>query len=96
MRWDMGARGPLKGVIQVPGDKSLSHRALMFSALAAGESRIKGLLLGEDVVATRNALLALGVEVTRVGDAHIIVPPEDGLIQPSAPLHCGNSRVSAV
>jgi 3-phosphoshikimate 1-carboxyvinyltransferase len=59
------AGGPLKGRIRVPGDKSISHRALMLSALAVGESRISGLLEGEDVLATAAALRAMGAQFER-------------------------------
>ena len=58
--------GPLRGTIRMPGDKSISHRALMLSALAVGESRISGLLEGEDVLATAAALHAMGVQIERV------------------------------
>jgi 3-phosphoshikimate 1-carboxyvinyltransferase len=56
----------LRGTIRVPGDKSISHRALMLSALAVGESRISGLLEGEDVLSTAAALHAMGVQIERV------------------------------
>ena len=58
--------GPLRGTIRVPGDKSISHRALMLSALAVGESRISGLLEGEDVLATAAALRAMGAVFERI------------------------------
>jgi len=58
--------GPLKGRIRVPGDKSISHRAIMLSALAVGESRITGLLEGEDVLATAAALRAMGAVVEKI------------------------------
>ncbi|MES2988732.1 MAG: 3-phosphoshikimate 1-carboxyvinyltransferase [Pseudomonadota bacterium] len=61
----ISARGPLKGIVRVPGDKSISHRALMFSALAVGESRIEGLLEGEDVLATAAALRAMGATIIK-------------------------------
>ena len=54
--------GPVKADVRVPGDKSLSHRALLFAALADGESRVTGLQAGLDVAATKNCLAALGVE----------------------------------
>ena len=60
--------GPLAGSVRVPGDKSISHRALMFAGLAVGASRIEGLLEGEDVMATASALQSLGVAVARRGD----------------------------
>ena len=55
----------LKGRIKVPGDKSMSHRALMFGAIAIGETTIKGLLEAEDVVNTAKAMAALGARTTR-------------------------------
>ena len=60
--------GPLHGSVRVPGDKSISHRALMFAALATGQSRIAGLLEGEDVLATAGALECLGVALKRGDD----------------------------
>src|SRR5258707_8646611 len=61
-------RRPLAGRIRVPGDKSISHRALMLGALAVGRTEISGLLEGEDVLATAAALNALGACVSRAGD----------------------------
>ena len=60
------APGPLSGTIRVPGDKSISHRALMLSALAVGESRVTGLLEGEDVMSTAAALRAMGAQFERI------------------------------
>src|SRR5437868_11453275 len=57
--------GPLRGRIRVPGDKSISHRSLMFGALAVGESRVTGLLEGEDVMSTAAALRAMGATIER-------------------------------
>ena len=62
----ISARGALRGQVAVPGDKSISHRALMLSALAVGESRIEGLLESEDVLATAVALRAMGLEVVEL------------------------------
>jgi 3-phosphoshikimate 1-carboxyvinyltransferase len=59
--------GPLKGRVRVPGDKSISHRALILGALAVGETRIGGLLEGEDVLNTGKAMAALGASVERLG-----------------------------
>ena len=64
---------PLTGTITVPGDKSISHRALMFGALAIGRTEITGLLEGEDVLATAAALRAMGAEITRAEDGRWIV-----------------------
>ena len=63
-----GSSGPLVGRIRVPGDKSISHRALMLGALAVGESRISGLLEGEDVLRTAAAMRALGASAARQAD----------------------------
>src|SRR5213080_1681625 len=62
--------GPLRGSLRVPGDKSISHRALIFGALTVGETSISGLLEGEDVLNTAKAMRALGatVERTREGE----------------------------
>ena len=61
--------GPLTGRIRVPGDKSISHRSLMFGALAVGETRVTGLLEGEDVMATAAALRAMGATIEREAKA---------------------------
>src|SRR5215210_1655105 len=59
------AGAPLKGRIRVPGDKSISHRSLIFGLLAIGETRIEGLLEGDDVLRTAQACRALGAGVSR-------------------------------
>ena len=88
--------GPLKGRIRVPGDKSISHRALMLSALAIGQSRISGLLEGEDVLATAAALRQMGARIERDGAAWIVDGVGVGtLLQPAAALDMGNSGTSA-
>jgi 3-phosphoshikimate 1-carboxyvinyltransferase len=91
----MPANG-LSGMISVPGDKSISHRSLMFSALAAGESRVEGLLEGEDVLATATALRAMGARITRddAGVWHIEGVGVGGLLQPETALDMGNSGTS--
>ena len=87
--------GPLTGRIRVPGDKSISHRALMFGALAVGRSRISGLLEGEDVLATAAALRAMGATIERDGDDWIIDGVGVGtLLQPEQALDMGNSGTS--
>ena len=58
----------LSGSVAVPGDKSISHRSLMLSALAVGESRVEGLLEGEDVLATAAAMRAMGADIERDAD----------------------------
>ncbi|RYY23537.1 MAG: 3-phosphoshikimate 1-carboxyvinyltransferase [Sphingomonadales bacterium] len=89
-------RGPLKGRLRVPGDKSISHRALMFSALAVGESRIEGLLEGEDVLATADAMRAMGATVERGEDDvwRVHGVGVGGLLQPVQAIEMGNSGTS--
>ena len=84
---------PLAGRIAVPGDKSISHRALMFGALAIGETRITGLLEGEDVLRTAAAMRALGAEVVRDPDGTWRVAGRGigGLVEPPDVLDMGNS-----
>lgn len=88
--------GPLRGTIKVPGDKSVSHRAIMLSALAVGESRISGLLEGEDVLATAAAMRAMGAKIERTGEGSWTVHGVGvgGLMQPSVALDMGNSGTS--
>ena len=88
--------GPLRGAIRVPGDKSISHRALMLGALALGETRISGLLEGEDVLATAAAMRAMGATIQRVGAGECRVQGVGvgGLMQPRQALDMGNSGTS--
>ena len=85
--------GPLQGRLRVPGDKSISHRALIFGALAVGETRISGLLEGADVLNTGNAMRALGSEVERTGEGEWRVHGVGvgGFREPSGVLDFGNS-----
>ena len=87
----------LTGRIRVPGDKSISHRALMFGALAEGETRITGLLEGEDVLRTADAMRALGAEVTQLGNGHWHVRGQGRgkLQEPKDVLDMGNSGTAA-
>ena len=88
--------GALRGTLKVPGDKSISHRALMLSALAVGESKISGLLEGEDVLATAAAMRAMGAHIDRIGEGNWTVNGVGvgGLMQPSGALDMGNSGTS--
>ena len=88
---------PLHGTLRVPGDKSISHRALMFGALAVGETRITGLLEGEDVLRTAAAMRALGAEVvqTRSGTWRVAGRGVGGLAEPEDVLDMGNSGTAA-
>src|SRR6516225_6836256 len=84
---------PLRGRVRVPGDKSISHRALIFGALAVGSTRISGLLEGEDVLNTARAMRALGARVERIGDGAWRVDGVGvaGFAEPAEPLDFGNS-----
>jgi 3-phosphoshikimate 1-carboxyvinyltransferase len=84
---------PLKGRLRVPGDKSISHRALIMSALAAGESKITGLLEGQDVWNTAQAMGQLGAQLTRdgAGSWRVCGVGVSGFAAPAAPLDFGNA-----
>ncbi len=88
--------GALTGSIVIPGDKSVSHRSVMFGALADGVCQVSDCLLGEDVLATMDAFRALGVKVDNHGDGRLTVHGVgvDGLKAPAAPLYLGNSGTS--
>ena len=90
------ANRPLHGDVGVPGDKSISHRALMLGALAVGETVIDGLLEGEDVLATAAALRAMGADIQRTDSArwHVHGVGVGGLLQPAQALDMGNSGTS--
>jgi 3-phosphoshikimate 1-carboxyvinyltransferase len=85
--------GPLSGRAEVPGDKSISHRALIFGAMAVGETRVTGLLEGQDVLDTAKAMRAFGAEVTRHGDGAWSVHGVGvgGFSEPADVIDCGNS-----
>jgi 3-phosphoshikimate 1-carboxyvinyltransferase len=87
------ASGPLSGKVRVPGDKSISHRALILGALAVGETRISGLLEGEDVLNTAKSMRALGATVERTGPFAWTVRGVGvgGFAEPEGPLDFGNS-----
>jgi len=82
----------LKGDIRIPGDKSISHRSFMFGGLAAGETRITGLLEGEDVINTGKAMQAMGAAIRKDGETWIINGVGNGcLLEPEAALDFGNA-----
>ncbi|OEJ69344.1 3-phosphoshikimate 1-carboxyvinyltransferase [Magnetovibrio blakemorei] len=89
--------GPLLGRVRVPGDKSISHRALMLGAVALGETRISGLLEGEDVLCTAAAMRAMGAQVERLSEGEWVVNGlgVGGLLQPHSALDMGNSGTAA-
>ncbi|MCP4233769.1 MAG: 3-phosphoshikimate 1-carboxyvinyltransferase, partial [Aestuariibacter sp.] len=84
--------GPLTGEIRVPGDKSISHRSIILSSIAVGESRISGFLRGEDSLNTLRAFQAMGVSVKQTAQQVIVNGVGlHGLKQPETPLEMGNS-----
>ncbi|MDH5436155.1 MAG: 3-phosphoshikimate 1-carboxyvinyltransferase [Gammaproteobacteria bacterium] len=88
--------GCLKGTLRVPGDKSISHRSIMFGSLAEGTTEITGFLEGEDCLATLNAFRACGVEIEGPNNGRIIIHGVGmrGLIPPSKAIDLGNSGTS--
>ena len=85
--------GPLQGRVRMPGDKSISLRALILGAMAVGETRITGMLEGEDAISTANAMRALGATVERTGERawRVVGVGVSGFAQPREPLDFGNS-----
>jgi len=85
--------GPLKGVADVPGDKSISHRSLILGAMAVGQTNITGLLEGEDVLDTAKAMRAFGAQVTDHGGGQWSVRGVGvgGFAEPDGVIDCGNS-----
>ncbi len=86
----------LAGKIEVPGDKSISHRALLLGGVARGETRISGLLESEDVLNTARAIASLGATVTRNGADWLVTGTGNGaLLAPDGALDFGNSGTGA-
>ena len=86
----------LSGHIRIPGDKSISHRALMFGALANGETRITGLLEGEDVIHTAHAMRAMGAKIEKEDGVFVIHGTGNGcLLEAQEPLDFGNAGTGA-
>ena len=85
--------GPLRGEIRVPGDKSISHRCVMLGAIADGDSRVTGLLEGEDVLATVASLRSMGVNIDGPIDGEVVIHGvgRDGLRAPPAAIDLGNA-----
>ncbi|TVQ41903.1 MAG: 3-phosphoshikimate 1-carboxyvinyltransferase [Gloeocapsa sp. DLM2.Bin57] len=81
----------LQGTIKVPGDKSISHRALMLGAIATGTTTIEGLLLGEDPQSTASCFRAMGIEISELNTAKVIVKGKGELTEPTDVLNAGNS-----
>ncbi|WP_323716885.1 3-phosphoshikimate 1-carboxyvinyltransferase [Paracoccus aminovorans] len=87
------ASGPLRGEAKVPGDKSISHRALILGALSVGETHITGLLEGQDVLDTAKAMQAFGAQVERlgIGEWKVNGTGVGGFAEPEGVIDCGNS-----
>ncbi|MEP6940272.1 MAG: 3-phosphoshikimate 1-carboxyvinyltransferase [Rudaea sp.] len=91
--WTSSPAGPVRGEVRVPGDKSISHRAIMFASLADGTSRITGFLEGEDTRATAGAFARMGVNIETPSASERVVQGVgiDGLKQPDGAIDCGNA-----
>ena len=94
--FNVGAGTALRGRLRVPGDKSISHRALMLAAIAEGRSTIRGFLDGEDTIATMNALRLMGVEIEHTDKTLVIIDGVGlhGLSASTQPFNLGNSGTS--
>lgn len=95
MRLRARSAGPLKGRARPPGDKSISHRALILGALAEGKTEIGGLLEAADVMSTANAVRAFGASVERDAQGRWVVEGTGKLNQPTGVIDCGNSGTAA-
>jgi 3-phosphoshikimate 1-carboxyvinyltransferase len=93
IRYSVAPSTGIAGEARVPGDKSISHRALMLGAIASGRTSVSGFLEGEDCLATMRAMAALGVNVRRPGPGEVVIEGMglDGFRAPSAPLDMGNA-----
>ncbi|WP_090840461.1 3-phosphoshikimate 1-carboxyvinyltransferase [Alkalicoccus daliensis] len=86
------AKGPLKGTVKIPGDKSISHRAVLFASIAEGTSTIHGFLRGQDCLSTISCMRELGVEITETDDVITVEGKgSSGLAEPDKLLDVGNS-----
>ena len=83
----------IRGEIELPGDKSISHRALMFAALAQGESKIENISTGDDIQSTMNCLKACGIDINNKNEGLIV--KGGSFSDPKRPLNCGNSGTTA-
>lgn len=95
-RFILQAGGRVRGEIRVPGDKSISHRAIMFGSLATGQTTVDGFLEGEDSLNTLRAFRAMGVNITNPDNGRVVIDGVGmrGLTAPNAPLDLGNSGTS--
>jgi len=90
-----GRRVKVRGVVRPPGDKSISHRAVMLAALARGTSELDGLLTGADVKSTARVLRQLGAKISTVRDGATVTVHASRLSHPASRLNCGNSGTTA-
>ena len=82
---------PLTGTVRAPGDKSISHRSMIFGAMATGVTEVEGLLEGDDILATARAAEAFGATVERLGEGRWRVTGQGGLKTPASVIDCGNA-----
>lgn len=96
LRYQVKNGGVLRGVVRVPGDKSISHRSIMLGSIAEGVTQIKGFLEGEDALATMAAFRAMGVRIDGPQNGNVTVygVGKHGLKAPTRILDCGNSGTS--
>jgi 3-phosphoshikimate 1-carboxyvinyltransferase len=94
--YEVAHGGRLSGMVRVPGDKSVSHRAVMFASLADGISEVRGFLTGEDCLCTMKAFQAMGVQIETLGETQLRIHGVGmhGLRQPAVALDLGNSGTS--
>ncbi|MDB5454593.1 MAG: 3-phosphoshikimate 1-carboxyvinyltransferase [Caulobacter sp.] len=83
--------GPLRGTVRAPGDKSISHRAMILGALASGTTTVEGLLEGDDVLRTAQAMRAFGARVEQEGPGRWRLEGQGGFSEPSDVVDCGNA-----
>ncbi|EBA07679.1 3-phosphoshikimate 1-carboxyvinyltransferase [Sagittula stellata E-37] len=87
--------GPLTGEAHVPGDKSISHRSLILGAMTVGETKVTGLLEGQDVLDTAKAMRAFGAQIEKIGETwHVHGVGVGGFLEPENVIDCGNSGTS--
>jgi 3-phosphoshikimate 1-carboxyvinyltransferase len=94
--YEVASGSHLSGMVRVPGDKSISHRAVMFASLADGVSEVRGFLTGEDCLCTMKAFQAMGVQIESLGETQLRIHGVGmhGLREPAGPLDLGNSGTS--
>jgi len=93
MRSSSKTAKPLSGTVRAPGDKSISHRSMIFGAMAEGTTTVTGLLEGADILSTASVMTALGATIKKTGDGDYVVKGcgADGFKSPKVDLDCGNA-----